>query len=66
MFLVVLISCSDLSVYGDGSTKPMGMGGGLSRHICGRLNTFCSSEGRNEIFYLTTHFIYGCMASDIW
>ena len=26
-------------------------------------------EGRNEIFYLTTHsthFIYGYMASDIW
>ena len=26
-------------------------------------------EGRKEMFYLTTHsthFIYGCMASDIW
>ena len=23
-------------------------------------------EGRKEMFYLTTHFIYGYMASDIW
>ena len=23
-------------------------------------------EGRKEMFYLTTYFIYGYMASDIW
>ena len=23
-------------------------------------------EGRKEIFYLSTHYIYGYMASDIW
>ena len=31
--------------------------------------TNCSQEGRKEMFYLTTlstHFIYGYMASDIW
>ena len=33
------------------------------------MDALCFSEGRKEMFYLTTHsthFIYGYMASDIW
>ena len=37
--------------------------------FCNAFSMFCNAEGRNELFYLTTHsthFIYGYMASDIW
>ena len=41
----------------------------LKRSICIDFKTYVCMYVRKEMFYLTTHsthFIYGCMASDIW
>ena len=41
----------------------------VSNNCCVYVSILSWKEGRNEMFYLTTHsthFIYGYMASDIW
>ena len=41
----------------------------VSRMFKPSINVLSKSEGRKEMFYLTTyltHFTYGYMASDIW
>ena len=41
----------------------------VSQAMCRKIKKIMNKEGRQEMFYLTTHsthFIYGYMASDIW